>query len=515
MEALGAVYEGNTEIVKIRLNPGIDLKLGEMIVAENERHRLVYKVVDIEYQGLTGNLGSEIISGNILSSSRNGVLKENIYGRDNMYKKISAIPLLDISRENPKKIKIIPDQFSIIRKINIDDIKRMNLDNGNLLLGYIRNGDEYNKDFQLRGDAREILSHHVFIVASTGRGKSNATKVMINSLLDSGIGIFTIDPHNEYHEIFRNRKNVSYYSKNTLNNRGANSIKIDLNKITPEDLENTGYFTDTQIQAFVNRYKNIMKKGEFKTKENRVWLDYLFDKNYSDMASSTEKSLRRKFEFLFNANIEENIELYENNIFTRENIVKDSVENMVEDLEAGRIVILDSSNLDDMQAILIESMVANRIYERHFNLKNKDRIEEINNVVFVIEEARIILSNEFSKNGNDNIFMRIAREGRKFRIGLIAISQLITPIDSDILSNINTFIILGLENSNEINKVVESTPTYLEMEKSIIRSLGKGEAIISSIFFDFPVPVYFPKIEDLTKNEMKKLPGKIIGGSDV
>jgi len=38
----------------------------------------------------------------------------------------------------------------------------------------------------------------------------------------------------------------------------------------------------------------------------------------------------------------------------------------------------------------------------------------------------------------DNVFGKIAREGRKFQIGLIAITQLPSIIEREILANMNT-----------------------------------------------------------------------------
>ncbi|MGC9123065.1 MAG: ATP-binding protein [Thermoplasmata archaeon] len=504
MENIGVVYDGNTENIKIRLKPDVDLKLGELIVVEDKKYKIVYKVVDIQYQGLTGDLGSEIISGNVLNYD-NYVVDDAIYGMERIYKKVIAIPLIDISGDNPKRVKVIPGQFSKIRKIDENDLEKMKLTKGDLFLGYIRNGDEYIKNFKVKGDPKYILTHHIFIVASTGRGKSNATKVMIKSLLDSNsnIGIFTIDPHNEYYEIFKNNENVSYYSNRKI--RGAKKIEININKIKPEDLENTGYFNEKQIQTIENAYKKIKNNN----KTNKIWLELIFDEKYNKSRNySSEASIRRKFESLFNADLSDGFKLYKDNIFIKDKKGKDSIDSMEEELEDGKVVILDSSNLDDMQALLLESMVANRIYNKHLHRKNK--MEDMNNVVFVLEEARGVLSKK--EDGYENIFMKIAREGRKFNIGLIAISQLISPIRTDILTNMNTFIIMGLENSVEINKLFESVPSYLEMEKSIIRSLGKGEAIISSIFFDFPIPVYFPKIEEFD-NERKRI--KIFGGKNV
>ena len=62
-------------------------------------------------------------------------------------------------------------------------------------------------------------------------------------------------------------------------------------------------------------------------------------------------------------------------------------------------------------------------------------------ISIILEEAPRVLGKEVLEKG-PNIFSTIAREGRKFRVGLIAITQLPSLIPREILANMNTKIIL-------------------------------------------------------------------------
>ncbi|MCK5343780.1 MAG: ATP-binding protein, partial [Candidatus Heimdallarchaeota archaeon] len=104
----------------------------------------------------------------------------------------------------------------------------------------------------------------------------------------------------------------------------------------------------------------------------------------------------------------------------------------------------------------------------------------------------------------DNIYSTIAKEGRKFRIGLIAITQLTSVIPKEILANLNTKIILGNEMATERRAVMESACQDLSSDDQAISSLDIGEAIVSSTFTKFAVPVHFPKFEDIVETETRK-----------
>lgn len=81
--------------------------------------------------------------------------------------------------------------------------------------------------------------------------------------------------------------------------------------------------------------------------------------------------------------------------------------------------------------------------------KEKDKLQYKPVISIVIEEAPRVLSDEVLRTSGSNIYSDIAREGRKFKIGLVAITQLTSLIPKTILANMNTKIILGNELSTE------------------------------------------------------------------
>ena len=121
----------------------------------------------------------------------------------------------------------------------------------------------------------------------------------------------------------------------------------------------------------------------------------------------------------------------------------------------------------------------------------------------VLEEAPRVLGKDALERGN-NIFSTIAREGRKFKVGLIAITQLPSLIPKDVLANLNTKVILGIEMKLERQAIIEGAAQDLSEDSRTIASLDKGEAIITSTFSSFAVPIKIPDFNETIKQEKTK-----------
>ena len=166
-------------------------------------------------------------------------------------------------------------------------------------------------------------------------------------------------------------------------------------------------------------------------------------------------------------------------------------------------MIIDSSKLSDFEELFIGSIITSNLFSKY----RKYNSEELKNkpvISIVIEEAPRVLGQDTI--GGGNIYGTIAREGRKFKIGLIAITQLSSVIPRAILANMNTKIILGNEMSPERSAIINSASQDLSDDDRIIASLDKGEAIVSSVFTRFAIPIYTPEFKKYVKEYLDKIP---------
>src|SRR5207244_4307190 len=142
--------------------------------------------------------------------------------------------------------------------------------------------------------------------------------------------------------------------------------------------------------------------------------------------------------------------------------------------------------------------IANEVFTKYQNFKAEGMLDSKLPVSIAIEEAPRVLGSDKLQFG-DNIYSKIAREGRKFKIGLVAVTQLTSVIPRDILTNINTKIILGNEMATERRAIIDSAAQDLSDDDRTIASLDRGEAIITSIFTKFAIPIQIPLFEEYVK----------------
>jgi len=182
---------------------------------------------------------------------------------------------------------------------------------------------------------------------------------------------------------------------------------------------------------------------------------------------------------------------------------ENTINDISSELEDGKIVIVDTSSFSGAVEILVGSLIATEIFNKYKYYKLKGSLKDKPVISIVLEEAPRVLGKEALEHGS-NIFSTIAREGRKFKVGLTAITQLPSLIPRDILANINTKIILGIEMKPERLAIIESASQDLSEDDRTIASLDIGEALISSNFSKFAIPVKIPIFEDIVNAQKRE-----------
>jgi hypothetical protein len=177
-----------------------------------------------------------------------------------------------------------------------------------------------------------------------------------------------------------------------------------------------------------------------------------------------------------------------------------TVDDIVRDIEQGKVVVLDTSRLGDEAELLVGNIIASKVLQKYKDAKALGELDRKPVATIVIEEAPRVIGVDVLTSRNDNIYSTIAKEGRKFKVGLTAITQLSSVIPKTILANMNTKIILGNEMKQEREAIIASASQDLSEDDKNIASLDKGEAIITSIFVPFAMPIKVPLFEDIVKN---------------
>jgi DNA helicase HerA-like ATPase len=173
---------------------------------------------------------------------------------------------------------------------------------------------------------------------------------------------------------------------------------------------------------------------------------------------------------------------------------------ILDELTSGYTVLVDSSGLSSFEEILVASVLCRKVldgYQATF-LDDRERFDRLPPVLVALEEAQRVLSRV--KRSDENVFPRIAREGRKFKVGLCAVSQQPKLIDDELLSQFNTFFILGLADEKDRNILRGSSKQDVSDLGPEIQTLMPGEAIVTNLEAPFALPALVWLYEEYLKS---------------
>lgn len=107
-------------------------------------------------------------------------------------------------------------------------------------------------------------------------------------------------------------------------------------------------------------------------------------------------------------------------------------------------------------------------------------------MLVVLEEAHVYLGSQ-SKSRAAVAARRIAKEGRKYGVGLMLVSQRPSEVDTTILSQCGTIIALRLTNDSDRNQVTSCASDNLKGLFSMLPILRTGEALIVGEAVNMPI----------------------------
>lgn len=498
MDSVAKIISGGFGRIVAREKSKAGVELGELLVAEGQDYKMILQVYDLNYGSQLSEQNLELASGLALEHSA------GLQFFDSQIRNYNLLMLKGLITINNNGIfisKALPDFFSDLRRIRESDLSFLHKPVNPLFIGNVRSGSKMlSSPVFLNG--REVLKHHILIPATTGRGKSNLTKCMLWSIASEDYaGALVLDPHDEYYgrnsfglKDHPNRGKIAYFTPANPP-PGCFTLKINVASLKPSHFQFV-VWSDPQQEAISAYYK---KYGE-------NWIEALLLERKLDFEfrEETLNVVRRRIAGLLDLNIEEednDKRIIPSGVFDL-NVGTTTVKDIVEKIRKGMIVIIDTSSFSGDAELLIGSLLASELYSRYRHAKSSG--DESGAVALIIlEEALRVLGKSVLERG-PNIFSTIAREGRKFNVGLLAITQLPSLIPKDILANMNTKIILGLEMQAERQAIIDSAAQDLSDDSRSIASLDVGEAIISSNFSKFAIPVKIPNFQDFAKKDLQK-----------
>lgn len=154
------------------------------------------------------------------------------------------------------------------------------------------------------------------------------------------------------------------------------------------------------------------------------------------------------------------------------------------------ITILDLSGMPSSRLDLLLGSVLDILFESAIWGRNLPEGMKEQPLLLVLEEAHRYLSNE--NNGlSKEMVRRIAKEGRKFGVGSMLVSQRPSEIDETILSQCGTLFALRINNATDRSRVKSAMSDGLSSMVDSLPILRTGEAIVTGEAVKLPMRCKF------------------------
>lgn len=418
-----------------------------------------------------------------------------------------------------------------------------------------------------RIDLNKLVSRHCAILGSTGSGKSNAVGVILNAIANKDYKssrILVIDPHGEYNSILKGKSNVYKIRANSDENEKELHIPFwalpfnELMSIFSGNLtdQNRDYFrtkiVEAKLRSIDNNKINIEKElvtadtpVPFSIKQLWFELDDFERQTFREkgkpetlttkkVVGSAENLISNEYQpagmgssppflnqakgvlnFLDSVRLKLKDSTY-NFLFKpgehmpdlNGNVNKDLCNLLFDWLGSDKpITILDLSGIPSEVMISISGTVLKIIYDALFWGQNLPTGGKEQPLLIVLEEAHNYLQ-AGEKSISSRAVQTIAKEGRKYGVGLALVTQRPSELDETVLSQCGTIIALRMNNSKDRGHIRAAIQDELQTMIDLLPSLRTGEGIISGEGVKIPSRIQFYKLPNAPKSSDPKVSEK-------
>jgi DNA helicase HerA-like ATPase len=465
MSMLGKVISSSTEKVLFRIDEGEDfenVKVGDLIIIES-KHTYLARINELQAR----HLGESVLPDKIAALSYPDVIEnvEGLYGPQFYYTATASL-LGIVDKTRIKGAKSLPKYLSSVRRVTEKDLQFLYTTENCISIGTIRD-----MAIPISLDITTFVTKHAGVFGKTGSGKSNCVKVILREVAAKNIATVVFDVHSEYgyHPEGLGGLNTVY----VVGLKGAEcdvSLHIPRTLIYPSVLSMITEVTSAQRDAL-----------DLVHHSHKDWLTYISETSSDEIYEA------------FNQRIHiETISALKRKVFR---IIQydflgkqfDALKYIMGKISQGDIVIVDFGDYanNDQVIRLITNIVSQYLLDQFRKASRKNRNNSLPKTLIVLEEAHKLLNKEIAKK---TIFEKIVREGRKFNLGLCVVDQMPKKILDEVISQLNTVIIMLLTNIKDREHLINSSENDLTALKEEMRMLDIGEAIVTGIAVPVPIP---------------------------
>lgn len=492
-----------------------ELRVGRFVVVEGARNLFFSSVHDVRL---------EAANPAVLKAPPPtlGLARSSLSGTQT-YVTLELKPRLMLQREDGgvHPIKTIPGHFARVAEASEDDVSLVFGEPGGTMM---RIGSPLEMEAAVCLDLGRFVERSNGVFGKTGTGKSFLVRMVLAGLVRSRSAVnLVFDMHNEY----------GWESYDEETRRSAPSLKQAFDaevliftldpassarrKVTP-DYEVHVAYRDVEADdlALLGRELNIKEAqipAMFRLSETLGpnWiLDFLAMSPGEQLnAFATEHGLHPGSLSALHRNLGRLRKLP----FLKPSGTDDSVERIVKGLLAGRHAVLEFGGQTSLLAyMLAANILTRRIHERWRAEKEAavadGRHDHPPQLTITIEEAHKFLSPEVA---GQSIFGQIAREMRKYNVGLLVVDQRPSGIDDEVRSQLGTRIIASLDDERDQNAALAGLPDAGAMRVLLTNLEPKKQVLLAGYALPMPIVVdvddYYAYFTNLRREDAAALVG--------
>jgi len=337
-----------------------------------------------------------------------------------------------------------------------------------------------NKTVDAKINLDKIVSRHLGILAMTGMGKSNLVSLVTKQISKLNGTVIIFDYHNDYTNLNIPKINV-----------------IDA-KINPRLLDADQLSDVLEIRESATVQQRVLRMAFTETvkKSKEFWKK--LESEVGFIVDSEDKKIKeiRSSAYRVQDIIEESQRRFED-------ILDPDMGDPISFIKEGRANILNISELSEKQANVALAFYLQQLLKdrkdasiaKHGKTK-RQRNYKFNSPIFVIiEEAHVFIPKDHDTSAK-YWAAKIAREGRKFGLGLGIVSQRPRSVDLNVLSQMGSFAIMKIIQEDDQRQIASATESTSRELIAQLTSLNVGDAVLVGQWANLPSMVHVEEVKE-------------------
>lgn len=484
--------------------PGFAIEIGHLLLIENGQDHIVARVMEYTPRGeFTSAMGEKWLN----EIAAQGAIDE--VGLDIKKSKVSyrvrvrVLGSLAGDGGFSAGLRRIPQITSKVRRPSRQELEGIiqtamrEQENGVRIGSYDLDGE-----IGISFDQSQLNEKRTFIFARAGYGKSNLMKVICSEWREENGGLLVFDPEGEYAVTDgKGRPGVMDRRPAILltNQRMAHSanvysrIKLDLRRLPHEmaipilvnpDKHSTVFFA----KLMAMRGDSWPRLVDLLYREG--WGADYDEVNQIVLCLSGEDTAPRS---------EVDIKPILNNLVGPIRALHDPDSDMIAVVEramrSGHVVIFDISRTDSHTARLVSSIIIKHVFDRNKDNFVREGGDGLIKATFVLEEAHTVLSG--GRSESPSAFVELAKEGRKYGLGGIFITQQPGSVPAEIVSQGDNFFVFHLLSKGDLAALSRANAHYSDdIVTQILSEPVRGKSYMWTSHQPFVIPLRVTNFED-------------------